>query len=197
MNKLLGKHDSLDRKSQENLRVLFALMAMGGKSDRAIAKILGINNTTLSRRKRKLEQEGYIKEYTLLPDFYKMGFEVVVFAFASTTDVIPQENSKFLQEMSQNNPELLCVLEDQDNSGTNWFTISVHKNYDEFVELYKKIQKELISLHHLPRVESKRLVFHTNKLGPKPFSLRYMDSLVKLNPAGNKRQGKKTKIIKT
>ncbi len=176
MSQFFKRQDTSDMKVPVNLKVLFALLALGGKSDREIAKKLGINNSTLSRRRKKLEEEGYIKEYTLLPDFHKMGLDIIVFSSCSTSDVVPTENSKYVQELVNKIPEMLCLFEDHDVAGTNWFAVTVHRNYDEFVELYKNVMDEITSMHlHVPRVESKRLVFHTNKLYPKPFSLRQLN----------------------
>lgn len=179
MNKIVSKQIELDSKSQRNLTFLLALLVAGGKSDRAIAKVLGVNNSTLSKRRKKLEREGYIKEYTFLPDFHKMGLEVIAFSFASTSEVVPQENLKFLHELAQNMPEMLCLYEDHDAEGTNWFAVTVHKNSDEFIELFKNVQEKLSSLHYVPHIESKRLVFHTNISHPKPFSLRHLEALFK------------------
>ncbi len=72
---------------EENFKVLFSLMSFGNKSDRAISKILGFNNSIFSKR-RKLEKMGYVKEYTIIPDFCKLGFEFVVFTLASTTNAV-------------------------------------------------------------------------------------------------------------
>ncbi len=187
----MSKQTISDSRAQRNLKILLALLTHGGKSDRAIAKVLGVNNSTLTKRRRKLEQEGYIKEYTFLPDFHKMGLEFVVFSISSTSEVVPPENLKFLHELSQKLPEMLCLLEDHDVAGTNWFSITVHRNYDEFVKLYEKVQEEYAHLNYVPRVESKRVVFHTNKLFPKPFSLRKLDAI--FQPAKPLNHARKTR----
>ena len=114
----------LDKKTEEKLRVLFAMMALGGKSDREIAKTLGINNTTLSRRRRKLEQEGYVKEYTVIPDFHKLGLNVIVFTFASTTEAVNPAHPSEFRAMLKKYPQVLCVLEDIGLTGNNWFIMS-------------------------------------------------------------------------
>ncbi len=177
MNKFLSTHDTLDRKALENLKVLFALMALGGKSDREIARILGISNTTLSRRRRKLEQDGYIKEYTIIPNLYKMGLDVIVFTFASTTEVITPEQTSKVRELMQRHPEVLCAIEDQGLESTNWVMISVHKNYDGFVELSKEVQKETLLLPQRPHVETRSVMFRTGNKFPRPFSLRSLNAL--------------------
>lgn len=179
MNKLLSDQDNYNRKIYDNFRILFALMALGGKSDRAISNILGINNTTLSRKRKKLEQEGYIKEYTLMPDLHKMGLEIIVFTFASTTDAIAPTQTKEVRELMQRHPEILCALEDQGLESTNWVIVTVHKNYDGFIELSKDVLKESMSLPQRPHVETHSLMFHTGKPFLKPFSFRNLEGLFK------------------
>lgn len=190
MSDFFSKQVGLDKRTEENLRVLFALMSLGGKSDRAIAKILGISNTTLSRKRRKLEQEGYVKEYTIIPDLHKIGFEVIVFSFASTTDVVAPIQSKEAQELAYKHPEILCLIEDQGLEGTNWLAISVHKNYDGYLELCKTIQQELLFLHPRPHIELRTSVFHTGKQFLKPFSLRNLESLFQPTKSRNSKNGK-------
>ncbi len=180
MSKLLSKKNTLNGKTQKKLKVLFTLIALGGKSDREIAKNLGISHTSLSRRKKKLEQEGYIKEYTPVPDLYKMGLGVIVLSFASTNDVVTPTQFKEAHEVAHIHPELLCLLEDRGMTGTHWFAVTAHRDYDDFIEFSRKVEKELSSLHQLPPLETHSFMFHTDKLFPKPFSYRNLGSIFQL-----------------
>ncbi len=181
-----NKEGALDKKTQEKLKVLFALMALGGKSDREIAKTLGINNTTLSRRRRKLEQEGYIKEYTVIPDFHKLGLNVIVFTFASTPETVNAAHPSEFRALMKKHPQVLCVLEDLGLSGNNWFVISVHKSYDDYIELFNEVQKESMVMQHRPRnFNTHAVMFHTGKSAPMPFSLRNLEALFDLSKQSN------------
>ncbi len=170
----MSKQESQDKRKQEDLKVLFALMTLGSKSDRAIAKILGISNATLSRRKRKLEQEGYIKEYTIIPDLNKMGLDFIVFSFAKTNAVITPAQAKEAQDLILRQPEILTVMMEQSFAGTNWVVVSVHKNYDSYLELSDKMQKESM---FRPNVETHSFMFYTGKKSAKPFTLRNLEAL--------------------
>jgi DNA-binding Lrp family transcriptional regulator len=46
-------------------------------SDRELAKIIGVSQPTITRTRSRLEKEGHIKEYTMIPDFKKLGFELM------------------------------------------------------------------------------------------------------------------------
>jgi DNA-binding Lrp family transcriptional regulator len=51
------------------------------RSDRELAKAIGSSQPTVSRMIKKLESEGTIKEYTMIPDFHKLGFEILAITF--------------------------------------------------------------------------------------------------------------------
>lgn len=75
---------------------------------------------------------------------------------------------------------MICFLEENDVEGTSWFSVTVHKSYDDFVELSNKVRKELCAQHNVLHVESKRLVFRTEKLYPKPLSFRHLEEVFQL-----------------
>lgn len=155
--------------------MLFTLMAMGHKSDRAISKVLGVNNTTLSRRRKKLEQEGYIKEYTIMPDFNKLGFNIIVVSLTSTNDPVPPQHSEEFRKFLDKRPEILCILEDQGASEKTWFSISVHKNYDDWLDMLNEGQKDSIMIKYRPQhLSIRNFVFRIGRPGTiiKQFSLR-------------------------
>jgi DNA-binding Lrp family transcriptional regulator len=52
-------------------RLISELMKNSRRSDRELAKALGTSQPTITRTRGKLEREGIIKEYTMIPDFTK------------------------------------------------------------------------------------------------------------------------------
>jgi DNA-binding Lrp family transcriptional regulator len=61
--------------SNVELRLISELMKNSRRSDRELGKVLGISQPTVSRMIKKLEKEGVIKEYNMMPDFAKLGYE--------------------------------------------------------------------------------------------------------------------------
>ncbi len=59
------------------LKLISELMKNSRRSDRELAKAIGVSQPTISRTIKKLEKEGYIHEYTMIPDFSKLGFEIL------------------------------------------------------------------------------------------------------------------------
>ena len=63
------------------VKVLAELMRNSRISDRELAKAIGVSQPTITRTRTKLESEGIIEEYTLIPDFKKLGYELMAFLF--------------------------------------------------------------------------------------------------------------------
>jgi DNA-binding Lrp family transcriptional regulator len=57
--------------------LLSELVKNSKQSDRELAKKTGASQPTVTRTRTRLEKEGYIKEYTIIPDFSKLGFELM------------------------------------------------------------------------------------------------------------------------
>ncbi|MFZ0965605.1 MAG: Lrp/AsnC family transcriptional regulator, partial [Candidatus Bathyarchaeia archaeon] len=55
------------------LNLISELMKNSRQSDRNLAKVIGVSQPTVTRIRNKLEKEGYIREYTMIPDFSKLG----------------------------------------------------------------------------------------------------------------------------
>ena len=74
----------VDMKRKMNLtiwQVLSELVGNSKQSDREIGRKLGKSQPTVTRIRRKLEKDGYIKEYTIIPDFELLGFELMSMVF--------------------------------------------------------------------------------------------------------------------
>ncbi|MBS7632966.1 winged helix-turn-helix transcriptional regulator [Candidatus Bathyarchaeota archaeon] len=73
------------------LRLLCELMKNSRRSDRELAKALGVSQPTVSRTLKRLETKGYVKEYTILPDFAEIGFEIMAITFAKLREHLTRE----------------------------------------------------------------------------------------------------------
>jgi len=59
------------------MRLLLELMKDSKRSDRELAKVLGVSQPTVSRMRSRLVKEGIIREFTVIPNFVKMGYEIM------------------------------------------------------------------------------------------------------------------------
>ncbi len=163
-----------DQRTLEKLKFLSALIKSGASSDRELAKSLGITHSSASRRRKKIEQEDYIKEYTVIPNFSKLGIEIVAFSFgAPVAPLTPDQISNARKWMSEQ-PEILLCMEGQ-GLDSNFLMVSVHKNYESYLTFLRNMRSKQISrtwnMH--------TFIVGTDKevLVLKPFSLRNMEAL--------------------
>ena len=85
------------------------------RSDRELAKAVGVSQPTISRTMRKLEKEGYIREYTMIPDFRKLGFEMMVVSLNEmnpqvTPDKMNEARMKVHENESKNRSPMLMAM---------------------------------------------------------------------------------------
>ncbi len=62
-------------------KLLSELLRNSRRSDRELAKAIGVSQPTTTRLRTKLEKEGYIKEYTIIPNFSKIGYTIMALNF--------------------------------------------------------------------------------------------------------------------
>jgi DNA-binding Lrp family transcriptional regulator len=112
------------------------------QSDRELAKKLGVSQPTVTRTRTRLEKEGYIKEYTLIPDFGKLGFEIMALNLIKLRKEPSEEERKKLAEFGaeyeKRNPFALVLAVSGIGAGYNRATISFHENYRSLMEFVRE-----------------------------------------------------------
>jgi DNA-binding Lrp family transcriptional regulator len=158
-------------------RLLSELMKDSHRSDRQLAKALGISQPTVTRRRTMLE-ENFIDGYSVIPKFGRIGFELVALTFLKSklkhkTGQERDEVLKKLKEWYMKQPNVVLVL---DGRGMGWdaVCVSLHESYSDFAEFVRTHDSELSDLI----VDSQ--TFHAD-LNPgviiKPFNLKYLAKL--------------------
>jgi DNA-binding Lrp family transcriptional regulator len=122
------------------------MMGHSKRSDREIAKKLYISQPTVTRTRRWLETNGFINEYTLIPNFSKIGLELVAFTFVKlragnleTHQEVRNRDKPFLDE----NPNVVMALHGE-GMGCNGVLVSLHKNFAEFTSFMRDLKTEMI-----------------------------------------------------
>lgn len=155
-------------------KLLFELMKNSHRSDRQLAKALGVSQPTITRRRSMLEK-NYIDGYTVIPKFGKIGFEMASFTFLKSRRKQNNGNGKNgnvdkLKSWYEKKPNVVLV---QDGRGMGWdiVTISFHKSFSAYAEFMRSQEEELSDLI----IESE--TFHAdlqNGNSIKPFHLKYL-----------------------
>jgi DNA-binding Lrp family transcriptional regulator len=121
--------------------ILFQLVKNSKISDRKLAKIIGVSQPTVTRRRALLEREGLL-DYTAIPDFGKLGFEIVAFTFANLkhdahSDEKTQEFRSFLSKRAN-----IVFVSTGRGLQRDIVCVSIHKNYADYASLREEFNQD-------------------------------------------------------
>lgn len=120
-------------------KLLAELMKNSKISDRELAKKIGVSQPTVTRRRTRLQKEGIIKEYTIIPDFLKLGYRlmaITLFKYEKRfTNEKVEKAKKILAESFKNSPFKIIMAERGMGARYNAVMISVHRDYNSFRKL--------------------------------------------------------------
>jgi len=126
------------------LSVLSELMKNSRISDRELARKLRKSQPTISRTRAKLEQEGYIKEYTLIPNLTKLGYEIASVVFVRTKghpDRAEMEKIKNIAHEWEKKLAFNSILAIQgEGLGHQAVIISFHRNFAAYRDFIDQIK---------------------------------------------------------
>jgi DNA-binding Lrp family transcriptional regulator len=161
---------------ETELRLLAELLKNSKKSDRELSKSLGVSQATVSRTRTKLERNGVIQEYTIMPDFAKLGFEL----FAITTGWFKVPRDEKTQEKAKawmkKFPNILFSGRAQ-GMGKDAIIVSLHEDFTD----YENFMAELKSAWIDAVEDYDSLLISLKGFVAKPFSLKYLAEI--LNPS--------------
>lgn len=124
-----------------DLRLIRELIRGSRKSDRELAKLLGISQPTVSRNRERLEREGFI-EYTGVPNLQKLGIEVIAMTFGNWKhEQYPDTRVREAEGFAEKHPNLIFLSSGR-GLGSDRVAISVHKDYSDYVKLIQEIKTD-------------------------------------------------------
>lgn len=135
------------------LRLISALMKNSHRSDRMLAKIVGVSQPTITRTRTKLEKEGYIKEYTMIPDFGRLGFQIMSFTLVKLRKDDPETIASVRKQMRgalrEKRIASLLALTGL-GSGADRISIAFHRSYSEYVDFIAAMkQHPLVNIEEM------------------------------------------------
>ena len=150
-------------------RLLLEYLKDSSRSDRELAKILGVSQPTVSRMRAKLVEDGVIQHFSAVPDFAKMGYEILAFSFTKFNIERSANIEKGTKYWAQSHPEILFTARCE-GLGMDAVTVSLHKDYASYKEFFSKNRSEgneFMTEVHFVLVDVKSGV-------AKPFSFKYL-----------------------
>lgn len=123
-------------------RLLMELLRNSKRSDRQLAKLLKVSQPTVTRARNRLEENGMIQEYTIVPDFEKMGFEILAINFAKLRPgVLASDMREKAREFIMKFPNAIFASTGE-GLGMNAVDIAFYKNFTEYHQRVTQMKTE-------------------------------------------------------
>jgi DNA-binding Lrp family transcriptional regulator len=126
-------------KQERLFKLLFELIKNSKRSDRDLAKVIGVSQPTVNRLRKSLEKTGIV-QYTVIPDFSYLGLDIIAFTFARTKELVHplwDKGKKWALEQ----PNVMFVSTGQ-GMEADALMVSVHKDYADFVRFYQAFRRD-------------------------------------------------------
>jgi len=131
------------------LKLIVELMKNSRRSDRELAKAIGVSQPTVSRMMAKLQKERVIREYTIVPDFNKLGFSIMSVFFMKTNQGQPEkvkQARETIREMEKERPFPDILTMAGIGPDSDRVIVAFHENYSAYSE-YIKMIKNLVGIN--------------------------------------------------
>lgn len=140
---------------ETELKLISELMKNSRRSDRELAKAIGTSQPTVSRMISRLEKEGVVREYTVIPDFQKLGYSLAALTFGRVKDefrrpeMLDEARRKFVKSFKETAFE---VILDERGRGMEYdgVIVSFHRSYSEYADFKRWIKQ-------MPFIDASRL----------------------------------------
>jgi DNA-binding Lrp family transcriptional regulator len=127
------------------LKVIIELLKNSHRSDRELARAIGVSQPTLSRTREKLEKQGMIKEYTIIPNYSQLGFTLLSITFTKMKGPLSKEILDDMKKRARNtmneHPSALILGNTGMGCNADYVAIAFHKDYSEYTEFMRDIKE--------------------------------------------------------
>jgi DNA-binding Lrp family transcriptional regulator len=161
-------NESVAMMKKRMLKLLFELMKNAKRSDREIAKIIGVSQPTITRMRQRLEKTAIV-DYTVIPDWTELGFEIMAFTFVKAKG--SPEVSEKAKNWAMKNPNVVFAAGGE-GMGMDYAILSFHKNYSGFSNFIDDLRTKWAE--NLQDLQS-FLMITSEERTVKPFSLKYLE----------------------
>ena len=152
-------------------KLIAELIRNSRRSDRELAKAVGCSQPTVSRMIKRLEKEGYIKEYTMIPDFHRLGYEIMALTFIQNEKKSGMEELEDLRtkgrELEKNSAVSALFIMNGIGRDSNRVILSLHESYSSFAD-FVRLMKQLAA-YNVHYVDS-FLISTTDKSHSRPLT---------------------------
>jgi len=123
------------------LRLISELIKDSRRSDRELAKAIGVSQPTVSRVRLRLEKEGMI-EYSATPNLAKLGFEILAVVLGRRNyQKHPEIDIQKAKNCARDHPNILFGASGN-GLGYDRISVSVHRNFSDYSGFMQELQTE-------------------------------------------------------
>jgi len=153
-------------RNEISIKILQQLLKNSKKSDRELAKATGVSQATFTRRRKQLEKK-VIYEYTITPNLYELGFEIMAFTFVRIKEPKAEFTEKARQCLTQC-PNVIFASGGE-GLGMEAIAVSVHTDYTSYISFISEARREWTGV--ILDVQS-FLISLKGEFEAKPFSMK-------------------------
>ena len=161
-------YESVAMMKKRMLKLLFELMKNAKRSDREIAKIIGVSQPTITRMRQRLEKTAIV-DYTVIPDWTELGFEIMAMTLVKAKR-LPEVTEK-TKSWVMDNPNVVYASAGE-GMGMDYSLISFHENYSSYSTFIDKLKAELAD--SVQDMQSFLMATGEQRI-LKPLSLKYLE----------------------
>lgn len=125
-------------KEEKLLNLLKALLKNSKRSDRELAKAIRASQPTVTRNRKLLT--NYIRSYTIVPEFERIGYEIVALTFAKARTYTKKDDYAKLdlaKKWVAEHPNIIFAA-DGEGLGKDIVFVSLHKNYSKYADFMRQ-----------------------------------------------------------
>ncbi|MFH1848592.1 MAG: Lrp/AsnC family transcriptional regulator [archaeon] len=128
------------RMNELNKKILRELTTNSRQSDRLISKKLKITQPTVSRLRKKLEKDGLIERYTLIPNLEKIDIEFVTFITLQWKDYSQAKKLEEFNHFLKHDKRVLFSAPGEGFEDKTKIIMTFHKNYRSYELFLREIR---------------------------------------------------------
>jgi DNA-binding Lrp family transcriptional regulator len=156
------------------LKLISELIKNSRRSDRELAKAIGISQPTVSRIRVRLEKQGFI-DYSAVPNLAKLGFEIIAVTLGKRDyKKQPEVNVQKARDYVKRYPNIIFTASGS-GLGNDRIMISVHRNYSDYSKFVQGMKTEWTGWAELDSF----LISLTGKDVVQPLSLKHLADYLK------------------
>jgi DNA-binding Lrp family transcriptional regulator len=123
------------------LKLISELVKNSRRSDRELAKAIGVSQPTVSRTRVRLEKQGLI-DYSAVPNLAKLGFEIMAVILGKRDYTKqPENNVPKIRDFVKRYPNIIFVAKGN-GLGCDRMMISIHRDYSDYSKFMQETRNE-------------------------------------------------------